>query len=113
MVVSDTQLLCVLNFILTYVGRVTIRPPVMSCDSLNDLNSRNNYFGGVPSNYTFDCWNRDQQENLRDSLAENPNPINFYLEAGDYVFAVIGSIAVAVVIGLAILGYFIHPFFLA
>ena len=55
----------------------------------------------------------DEQDDIRDGLAENPDPINFYLEAGDYVFAVIGSIAVAIVLGLAILGYCIHPFFLA
>ena len=55
----------------------------------------------------------DERSDVREQLAENPNPINFYLEAGDYVFAVLGSIAVAIVLGLATLGYFIHPFFLA
>ena len=57
--------------------------------------------------------NEDARSDVREMLAENPNPINFYLEAGDYVFAVLGSIAVAIVLGLATLGYFIHPFFLA
>ena len=55
----------------------------------------------------------DEQDDIRENLAVNPNPINYYLEAGDYVFAVLGGLAVAIVLGLATLGYFIHPFFLA
>ena len=55
----------------------------------------------------------DEQDDIRENLAVNPNPINYYLEAGDYVFAVLGGLAIAIVLGLATLGYFIHPFFLA
>jgi hypothetical protein len=46
-------------------------------------------------------------------FAVNPNPINYGLEAGDYVFAVIGTLLLAVVMFLIIFGYFIHPFFIA
>jgi len=92
------------------VVRVTIRPPIRRCD---EIDTSNNYFDGVPSNFSFVCLDKDQQRDLRDSLAENPNPVNFHLEAGDYVFAVIGAIVVAIVVGLVILGFFIHPFFLA
>ena len=55
----------------------------------------------------------DEQDDIRAELAVNPNPINYYLEAGDYVFAILGGVAVAIVLGLATLGYCIHPFFLA
>lgn len=47
------------------------------------------------------------------NFAENPNPINFGLEAGDIVFAVFGSIFLVIVGGLTLLGFCIHPFFLA
>lgn len=47
------------------------------------------------------------------TFASNPNPINYGLEAGDIVFAVIGSILLTIVMFLILLGYFIHPFFLA
>lgn len=75
-----------------------------------------NYFGDTQlTSAQLSCRSLDvdEQNDIRDELAENPNPINFYLEAGDYVFAVLGAIAVAIVLGLATLGYFIHPFFLA
>lgn len=45
--------------------------------------------------------------------ASNPNPINYGLEAGDIVFSVIGSILLAGVLGLVILGFCVHPFFLS
>ena len=73
----------------------------------------NNAFGDQMINITCRFLTDDQQNDLKDRLAENPNPRNLYLEAGDYVFAVLGAIVVAIVLGLAILGYFIHPFFLA
>ena len=78
------------------------------------LNPQYNEFNGVRTR-DLNCTSldTDQQNDIRDGLAENPNPINFYLEAGDYVFAVLGSIVVAIVLGLATLGYCIHPFFLA
>lgn len=46
-------------------------------------------------------------------FASNPDPTNFGLEAGDIVFAVFGSIFLVVVGGLTLLGFCIHPFFLA
>lgn len=46
-------------------------------------------------------------------FAENPDPTNFGLEAGDIVFAVFGSLFLLVVGGLTVLGFCIHPFFLA
>ena len=45
--------------------------------------------------------------------AGNPNPINYGLEAGDIVFSVIGAILLSGVMALVILGFCIHPFFLA
>lgn len=46
-------------------------------------------------------------------FADNPRPINYGLEAGDIVFAVFGSIFLTILAGAIILGYVIHPFFLA
>ena len=46
-------------------------------------------------------------------FANNPRPINYGLEAGDIVFAVFGSIFLTILVGAIILGYVIHPFFLA
>ena len=46
-------------------------------------------------------------------FARNPDPINFGLEPGDIIFAVFGSIFLTVVGGLVLLGFCIHPFFLA
>ena len=46
-------------------------------------------------------------------FVENPRPINYGLEAGDIVFAVFGSIFLTILTGAIILGYVIHPFFLA
>ena len=46
-------------------------------------------------------------------FADNPRPINYGLEAGDIVFAVFGSIFLTILVGAIILGYVIHPFFLA
>lgn len=43
----------------------------------------------------------------------NPNPINFNLEPGDIVFSIFGAIFLTVVSGLVLLGFCIHPFFLA
>ena len=50
---------------------------------------------------------------IESRFASNPNPINYGLEAGDIVFAVIGSILLTIVSFLILLGYCIHPFFLA
>ena len=52
-------------------------------------------------------------ENRYQNFANNPRPINFGLEPGDIVFAVFGSIFLAIVGFLTILGFCIHPFFLA
>lgn len=52
-------------------------------------------------------------DNQIQRFADNPNPINYGLEGGDIVFAVIGTILTAVVLGLVILGFCIHPFFLS
>lgn len=46
-------------------------------------------------------------------FAENPRPINYGLEAGDIVFAVFGSVFLAILSGAIILGFVIHPFCLA
>ena len=46
-------------------------------------------------------------------FANNPRPINYGLEAGDIVFAVFGSVFLTILVGAIILGYVIHPFFLA
>ena len=46
-------------------------------------------------------------------FAENPRPINYGLEAGDIIFAVFGSIFLTILAGAIILGFVIHPFFLA
>ena len=92
-------------------GRVSI-----NLGGCRQLDYRTNFFNGVqlmPEELVCRSLDTDEQNDFRDELAENPDPINFYLEAGDYVFAVLGSIVVAIVLGLAILGYFIHPFFLA
>lgn len=48
-----------------------------------------------------------------EQFADNPRPINYGLEAGDIVFAVFGSIFLTILVGAIILGYVIHPFFLA
>ena len=88
----------------------------MNIGGCRHVDPEDNFFNGVPLNETeMRCTSLDEdaRSDVREMLAENPNPINFYLEAGDYVFAVLGSIAVAIVLGLATLGYFIHPFFLA
>lgn len=80
------------------------------------LSTEYNYFFGAPLNSTtLYCrsLDTDEQDDIRAELAVNPNPINYYLEAGDYVFAILGGVAVAIVLGLATLGYIIHPFFLA
>ena len=45
--------------------------------------------------------------------ADNPNPINYYLEAGDYVFIVFGAILCAFLLFVVVLGFCIHPFFIA
>ena len=45
-------------------------------------------------------------------FAANSNPINYGLEAGDIVFAIIGSILLAAVGFLIVFGYFIHPVFI-
>ena len=50
---------------------------------------------------------------LPQQFASNPNPINFHLEAGDIVFAVFGTIFLTLLMGVVILGFCIHPFFLA
>ena len=88
----------------------------MNIGGCRHIDPKDNYFEGTQLNATsMYCrsLDDDERDDVRELLAENPNPINFYLEAGDYVFAVLGSIAVAIVLGLATLGYFIHPFFLA
>ena len=46
-------------------------------------------------------------------FANNPRPINYGLEAGDIIFAVFGSILLAIVTGAIILGFVIHPYCLA
>ena len=46
-------------------------------------------------------------------FAQNPDPINYGLTGGDIVFAIIGSILCAIVMGLVILGFCIHPFYLS
>lgn len=48
-----------------------------------------------------------------EQFADNPRPFNYGLEAGDIVFAVFGSIFLTILVGAIILGYVIHPFFLA
>ena len=88
----------------------------MNIGGCRHVDPEDNYYDGRPLNIAeMSCrsLDDDERDDVRELLAENPNPINFYLEAGDYVFAVLGSIAVAIVLGLATLGYFIHPFFLA
>ena len=47
------------------------------------------------------------------NFAFNPDPTNFGLEAGDIVFAVFGSIFLTAVGIMTLLGFCIHPFFLA
>ncbi len=69
-------------------------------------------------NYTFvekeaDSISRNIDGQPKRSFASNTNPINYGLEAGDIVFAVFGSILLIILGGLIVLGYFIHPFFLA
>lgn len=49
----------------------------------------------------------------RSNFVRNPNPINYGLEPGDIVFAFFGSVLLAALSFLIILGYCIHPFFLA
>lgn len=93
----------------TYTTRVSIG----GCRQLDpDMNL---YEGRELSSAELACrsLSTDEQDDIREDLAENPNPINYYLEAGDYVFAVLGSVAISIVLGLALLGYCIHPFFLA
>ena len=46
-------------------------------------------------------------------FVENPRPINYGLEAGDIIFAVFGSVLLAILSGAIILGFVIHPFCLA
>lgn len=80
------------------------------------LDPEHNLFNGtqlVSADLTCRSLYSDEQDDLRERLAANPNPINYYLVAGDYIFAILGGLAVAIVLGLATLGYFIHPFFLA
>ena len=50
---------------------------------------------------------------MTQEFAQNPDPINYGLTGGDIVFAIIGSILCAVVMGLVILGFCIHPFYLS
>lgn len=71
-------------------------------------------------NYTFeddteDGVSRDIDDapGGRRNFADNTNPINYGLEPGDYVFSIFGAILTALVCGLIILGYFIHPFWFA
>ncbi|XP_003388756.1 PREDICTED: uncharacterized protein LOC100631580 [Amphimedon queenslandica] len=75
------------------------------------------YLGSYAGNLTFGTPVNNVSSsfgsNTINTLASNPNPINYGLEAGDIAFAVIGSILLTVVMFLIILGYFIHPFFLA
>ena len=61
-----------------------------------------------PGNFTL-SYVLDNSE----QAASNPNPINYYLEAGDYVFIVFGSILCGALVFVVVLGYCIHPFFLA
>ena len=57
---------------------------------------------------------REAVRNVDDGdFASNPDPINYGLEAGDIVFAIFGSLLLAVLGFLIVLGYFIHPFFLS
>jgi precorrin-2 methylase len=49
------------------------------------------------------------REEYRQSWAQNPNAINYYLEGGDYAFAVIGSILVFSVFVLIFFGYVWNP----
>lgn len=64
------------------------------------------------------CTGMTTIEDIRESgqtinFAQNPDPFNLGLEAGDIVFAVIGSIFLVIVGFLTVFGFFIHPFFLA
>lgn len=54
----------------------------------------------------------DVASTILNNAAENPNAINFYLVAGDYVFIVIGAILSFSVLVLTIIGFVIHPYFL-
>ena len=54
----------------------------------------------------------DVADTIISNAAENPNAINFYLVAGDYVFIVIGSILSFSVLVLVVIGFFVHPYFL-
>jgi len=52
-------------------------------------------------------------ENRTQNFVNNPRPINYGLEPGDIVFAVFGSLFLLIVGALTVLGFCIHPFFLA
>ena len=72
----------------------------------------------TPCDMHVPCAEMTTIENIRESrqpinFAQNPDPFNLGLEAGDIVFAVIGSIFLVIVGFLTILGFCIHPFFLA
>ena len=54
------------------------------------------------------------RDDISDSaFGTNPDPINYGLEAGDIVFAVFGSLLLVALAFVILLGFFIHPFFLA
>ena len=46
-------------------------------------------------------------------FAENPNPINYFLAGGDIVFIVFGVFFLFLLVVLIMIGFCIHPFFLA
>lgn len=67
------------------------------------------FLGSYVGNTTIDTARSEQDQDF----ASNPRPINFGLEAGDIIFAIFGGLFLTVMMGLVLLGFCIHPFFLA
>lgn len=77
----------------------------------NDPTLRAIFISGFPYNASLE--NATTPGLMSQRFADNPRPINYGLEAGDIVFAVFGSIFLTIVGALTVLGFCIHPFFLA
>jgi hypothetical protein len=107
---GKTALLVTLNVSLIDMFNQNIGPASSIGNEFRDPTLRPVYLNSWAGNVSLSAA-RDGTSDSR--FASNPNPINYGLEAGDIVFAVFGSILLVVVGALAVLGFFIHPFFLS
>lgn len=99
---------------MTMLGQNDVLLPFRTTPDTADPTTLAVYLGSFPRNMTIeDLQEAGSLSDIEDMFAENPNPVNYGLEAGDYAFAVLGGFLLGILTFIILLGYCIHPFFLA